>query len=352
MRKPFLPEIVSLGLAILVLQACVAQETGNYQVRTVAFYNLENLFDTVNDTLIYDDDRTPEGKDHWSETRYRDKIEKLGRVLSGIGRETNPSPPELIGVCEVENRGVLVDLVHTSQLKSADYGILHFDSPDERGIDVALLYRRAAFTPIAFRSHRLLLQNEEEERDYTRDILVVDGLLDGEQLYLLINHWPSRSGGQARSDPYRRAAAGLNLRIMDSLSGESPDPKIILMGDLNDNPTDASIKKVLKARGDTALLGAGELYNPMEALYKKGAGSLAYRDRWSLFDQILLSTAMIFPKKGAYRFWKARVYNPHFLRTNSGRYRGYPYRSYAGGRYMGGYSDHFPVYVFLIREVP
>lgn len=209
MRKPFLPEIVSLGLAILVLQACVAQETGNYQVRTVAFYNLENLFDTVNDTLIYDDDRTPEGKDHWSETRYRDKIEKLGRVLSGIGRETNPSPPELIGVCEVENRGVLVDLVHTSQLKSADYGILHFDSPDERGIDVALLYRRAAFTPIAFRSHRLLLQNVEEERDYTRDILVVDGLLDGEQLYLLINHWPSRRGGRREAIPTAGLRPGL-----------------------------------------------------------------------------------------------------------------------------------------------
>lgn len=352
MRKTFLHEFLSPMLTLLLLQSCIAQEALNYQVRTVAFYNLENLFDTVNDSLIFDDDRTPEGKDRWTDARYWDKIEKLARVLSGIGRETNPSPPELIGVCEVENRRVLADLVQHSLLKSGDYGILHFDSPDERGIDVALLYRKAVFGPIAFKGHRLLLQNEEGERDYTRDVLVVDGLLDGEQLYLLINHWPSRSGGEARSAPYRREAAMLNLRIMDSLARESPTPNIILMGDLNDNPTDPSIKKVLKAKKDTSLLTSGELFNPMEALFKKGGGSLAYRDRWSLFDQILLSAALVFPQKGEYSFWKARVYNPPFMRTNRGRYRGYPYRSYAGGRYMGGYSDHFPVYVFLIREVP
>jgi hypothetical protein len=337
---------------LLQMQTCFAQESSGYQIRTVAFYNLENLFDTVNDSLTFDDDRTPEGKDRWSDKRYREKIEKLSGVLSEIGREVASSSPDLIGVCEAENRRVLADLVQHNNLKAANYGILHFDSPDERGIDVALLYKRAVFSPTAFQSHRLLLLDEEGERDYTRDPLVVSGLLDGELLHLLVNHWPSRSGGEARSAPFRKAAAELNLRIIDSLAREAPAPGIILMGDLNDNPTDHSLKKILKAKGEISLIGAGELYNPMESLYKKGAGSLAYRDTWSLFDQILLSASLVFPVRGNYRFWRAGIHNPPRLLTKSGRYRGYPYRSYAGGRYSGGYSDHFPVYLYLIREAP
>jgi predicted extracellular nuclease len=327
-------------------------QTNRYQIRTVAFYNLENLFDTENDSLTYDDDRTPDGRDRWTTRRYRDKIEKLSRSISGIGKELTGTPPDLIGLCEAENRQVLADLIQHPNLLDGNYGLIHFDSPDERGIDVALLYKKNCFSPVAFSSHRLLVFNEDDERDYTRDPLVVSGLLDGEMIHLIVNHWPSRSGGQERSDPYRKAAAALNSTILDSLGKVSRDPKIIIMGDFNDNPTDDSLKKILNAKGDTSALEKGMLYNPMENMYKKGAGSLAYRDAWNLFDQVLLNAFLVKDSAGYYRFWKAGIYNPGFLRSKSGRFRGYPARTYSGGRYTNGYSDHYPVYIYLIREAP
>ena len=160
-----------------------AQETSTYQIRTVAFYNLENLFDIKNDTLIFDDDRTPEGKDQWTEARYLLKIAKMSKVISEIGSSENKVAPDIIGVCEVENLIVLKDLIDHSNLASKDYGIIHFDSPDERGIDVALLYKKNAFIPVHFNSHRLLLFDEDGKRNYTRDQLIVEGLLDNEKVY-------------------------------------------------------------------------------------------------------------------------------------------------------------------------
>ncbi len=336
----------------IFFQACMGQEGSLYRIRTLAFYNLENLFDTHRDTLIYDGARTPRGKDRWTQERYQEKIGKMAWVLSQIGRDPAPGAPDLIGVCEVENRRVLNDLVWHPRLRREQYGIIHFDSPDERGIDVALLYKKAAFSPTASKSHRLLLYDADQQRDYTRDVLVVSGLLDGEELYLLVNHWPSRSGGQARSDPYRKAAAELNLKIIDSIYRWEAHPKLVVMGDFNDNPLDDSLKKILKSTGDTAKPEARQLYNPMEALYKKGAGSLAYRDTWSLFDQILLSANWLPTQQEGYHFWKAGIYDPPYLSQQRGRFRSYPYRTYTGGRYTGGYSDHFPVYAYLLRKAP
>ncbi|WP_273568364.1 endonuclease/exonuclease/phosphatase family protein [Maribacter halichondriae] len=338
-------------ILLLLFSVCntLAQSEKRFKIRTVAFYNVENLFDTVNDTLIFDDDRTPEGKDHWTVERYEKKVGDIVRVLSEIGSNVTNTSPDIIGICEVENRKVVEDLINHPTLQQKDYGIVHFDSPDERGIDVALLYKKSAFLPISFESHRLLLIDDEEERNYTRDQLVVSGLLDNENIHLIVNHWPSRSGGEARSKPNRMAAAKLNKRIIDSIQRLDASVKIISMGDFNDGPKDDSFTKILGTKGKREKVMENELFNPMEKLHRKGIGSLAYRDKWNLFDQIYF-TGNFLHSKDEYRFWKAGVYNPKYLITKKGQYKGYPFRTYAGGSYAGGYSDHFPVYVYLIRE--
>jgi len=328
----------------------ISQQGRQYQIRTIAFYNVENLFDTENDSLIFDDDRTPDGKDNWTAQRYFKKIENTAKVISQIGAEVTNTSPDLIGICEVENIEVIEDLVNHKYLRNKFYEIVHFDSPDERGIDVALLYKKSAFLPTSFSSHRLLLINEDDERNYTRDQLVVGGLLDDEQFYFTVNHWPSRSGGEARSKPNRMEAAKLNKRIIDSIQRLEPAAKIISMGDFNDGPRDDSFKKVIRTKGSKIGIESSELFNPMEQMHKKGIGSLAYRDKWNLFDQIFFTGNLLNPEN-EYRFWKANVYNPNYLITKKGQYKGYPFRTYAGGSYMGGYSDHFPVYMYLIKEV-
>ena len=328
-----------------------AQEPDTYQIRTIAFYNLENLFDTKNDSLVYDDDRTPDGKDHWTPLRYTHKIEHMAKVLSEIGSKENKTAPDIIGVCEVENLGVLEDLVNHEFLSAFNYGIVHFDSPDERGIDVALLYKKDAFVPVNFNSHRLLLFKLDGKRDYTRDQLIVEGLLDNEQIYFMVNHWPSRSGGEARSRPFRVEAAKLNKRIIDSVRRFNTHAKIISMGDFNDDPIDPSFKKVLKVEKNSKKLDSTSLYGPMEKLYRKGRGSLAYRDKWNLFDQFYMTSSLINNPNEGYRYWKTGIFTPPYLLDPKGRYKGYPLRTYAGGSYIGGYSDHFPVYLHLIKKV-
>ncbi len=322
-----------------------------YKIRTVAFYNVENLFDIKNDSLIFDDDRTPEGKDQWTQERYNQKLSNISKVLSEIGASTTRTSPDIIGICEVENRQVLEDLIHHPNLIHKNYGIVHYDSPDERGIDVALLYKKEAFLPVSWASRRLLLFDEQEKRNYTRDQLVVSGLLDNEEIYFIVNHWPSRSGGEARSRPNRLLAAKLNKRIIDSIQRLNFSAKIISMGDLNDDPTNDSLKKVLQTKRKKEDLEEGELFNPMERLFKKGIGSLAYRDQWNLFDQFFFTSNLVDLKVGTYQFWKAAVFNAPYLITKKGTYKGYPFRTYAGGSYTGGYSDHFPVYLYLIKEV-
>lgn len=340
-------------LLLLVLPIFVgAQEKKQYHVRTIAFYNVENLFDTKNDTLIFDDDRTPEGKDNWTEERYRHKLANIAKVISEIGAEHTKTSPDIIGLSEVENKQVIEDLIAHPILQEKGYGIVHYDSPDERGIDVALLYKKTVFLPTSFSSHRLLLLDDEGFRNYTRDQLVVGGLLDDEQCYFTVNHWPSRSGGEARSKPNRMAAAKLNRRITDSILRLDSSARIISMGDLNDDPIDDSLRKVMRTRGKKQDLEEGDLFNPMEKLFKKGVGTLAYRDKWNLFDQFYFTPNLLEKEHGRYHFWKAAVFHPPYLLSKKGQYKGYPFRTYAGGSYTGGYSDHFPVYMYLIREGP
>ena len=329
---------------------CCSQQGKAYKIRTVAFYNVENLFDTQNDTLVFDDERTSEGDYHWTKERYQRKIANISRVLSEIGRDITNTSPDVIGLCEVEKKAVVENLVSHPNLSQKDYEIVHFDSPDERGIDVVLLYKKQSFSPTSFKSHRLLLFNTDGERDYTRDQLVVGGLLDNEEFYFLVNHWPSRSGGEARSRPYRNAAAKLNKHIIDSIQRIDPNAKIISMGDFNDDPIDDSFKKVLKTIGKSKNMDSTGLFNPMERLFKKGIGTLAYRDKWNLFDQFFFTSNLVSRDRGSYTYWKSGVFKPVYLKNRNGRYRGYPFRTYVGTTYQSGYADHFPIYMYLIKE--
>lgn len=188
------------------------------------------------------------------------------------------------------------------------------------------------------------------QRIYTRDQLVVTGLLDGEEIHLIVNHWPSRSGGEVRSRPNRIKAAQLTKKITDSLYKLNPYAKILIMGDFNDDPTSESIKKVLGTRNKKENLSMMEFYNPMEEMYRKGLGTLAWMDRWNLFDQIIVSAGLVSSDYSGFQFYKAGIFNPNYLANPKGRFKGYPYRAYGDGGFTGGYSDHFPVYTLLIKE--
>lgn len=340
-----------IGIYLLFISATFGQNEKQYKVNTVAFYNVENLFDYEDDPLIFDDDRTPDGKDHWTQEIYEAKLANMAKVISEIGEDVTGNSPALIGLSEIENRRVLEDLLNQEQLVNKDYGIVHFDSPDRRGIDVALLYQKKIFTPTNYKAYELVIFDDQDrsKRVYTRDQLLVSGMLDGEKISIIVNHWPSRSGGEERSRPKRIKAAELNKHIMDSLFSEDPYAKIITMGDLNDDPISPSVKEILKTKSEREDMKVKELYNPMEDMYKKGMGTLAYRDAWNLFDQIIMSTELTKKDYSSYRFYKAGIFNKNYLATPRGQYKGYPFRSFVNG-FTGGYSDHFPVFIYLIKE--
>lgn len=339
-------------LCLLLIFTSNAQEKRKFKVHTIAFYNVENLFDTINDPQKFDEASPIMEMKFNRQEVYKKKVKNMARVISEIGADVSNNSPAIIGISEVENREVIEDLANDDALYNKDYGIIHFDSPDARGIDVALMYQKAFFSPIDVSSHELKIYDDiTRKRVYTRDQLLVSGKLDGELIHVIVSHWPSRSGGEARSRPKRLAAARLNKRIIDSLQAINPYAKIFSMGDLNDDPTNASLKKVLKAekdRGDVKIKG---IYNPMESFFRKGLGSNAYRDAWSLFDQILITKPLLEKDYSSFRFYKAGIFNKLYLTNKEGRYKGYPWRSFADGGFTNGYSDHFPVYVHVIKEI-
>ena len=320
-----------------------------YLVNTIAFYNVENLFDTINDPKTWDDDRTPKGRDRWTSHIYKKKINNISKVIAEIGFDLTKEPPSIIGLCEIENRSVLEDLIKTESLSNENYEIIHFDSPDERGIDVAMLFKADRFTPTLSKTYPLYLKRKDGSRDYTRDHLLVSGYLDKNPIHFIINHWPSRSGGQMRSEPGRILAGILNKKIIDSILELNPKANIISMGDFNDNPGDKSIKPILNTVYNKEEIIDGQLYNPMEELYKMGYGSYKYRGKWDMIDQFILSKNLVEDKNGLF-FLKAAVFNKKYLINPSGKYEGYPYKSFAGGKFLNGYSDHFPIYLYLAKE--
>ena len=347
--KRFSKYAIFLLLPLLAFQHPAVNAQGKKaKIVCVAFYNLENLFDTIDDPNTNDEEFTPKGTAQWDSKRYYTKLSHLAEVISQIGDEYTKNGPVFIGVSEVENRAVVEDLIHTPPLKSMGYEIIHFDSPDRRGIDVALLYQPKLFQVKSTKTHILRMADTSFR---TRDILQVDGFLDGELVHVLVNHWPSRSGGEKESVPKRDAAADLCLTAVKAIYKDEPDARIIIMGDLNDDPVDESLMKHLMIKTKPENVKSGDLFDPMWQLFRDGVGSLAYRDSWNLFDQIIVSSALMDKKSDGYRYLKARVFNKKFLVEKEGPYAGYPFRTYAGGVYTGGYSDHFPVYLFLVKEI-
>jgi hypothetical protein len=342
--------ITTLFVFIYALNVCIAQDQ-KFAVETVAFYNVENLFDHFDDPKTRDDDRTPEGRDRWTEEIFEMKLANTAKVIADVGSDVTGSAPAIIGLSEVENRYVVERLVNSPTLKKYNYGIAHFESPDERGIDVCLLYRKSKFTLLRAKKHFLSLYDSDGDRDYTRDQLVVSGLLDNELIYVIVHHWPSRSGGQASSEPKRIAAGELNRKTVDSIRAINPMAKIINMGDFNDDPNNKSVEDALGAVGDREdVLENTTFYNPMMSFYKKGIGTSCYRDKWNVLDQVHVSPSLLEKTETDWYFWKAGIFNPPYLFNKKGRYKGYPFRSFAGGKFTGGYSDHFPVYALLLKK--
>jgi len=342
-----------LGILIVISINSIAQEKRNFKIHTIAFYNVENLFDTIND-VNKNDEASPimEIKFNRSEI-YNKKVNNMASVIADIGTDLVKKSPSIVGLCEVENRNVIEDLLKDKNLKDKNYEIIHYDSPDERGIDVAMIYNEDVFKITSTKSHELIIyDNKSSKRNYTRDQLVVSGLLEGELIHLIVNHWPSRSGGEERSRAGRMAAAELNKKIIDSLQGKYKDAKIITMGDFNDDPHDDSMKKILNAKKHIKDVEENGIYNPMETILSdQGIGTNAYRDVWQLFDQILVSKPFLDKNYDNYQFYKAGVFNKSYLINKSGRYKGYPFRSFSWGSFTGGYSDHLPPYIYLIKEI-
>lgn len=341
-----------LSIFYLLHISVASQEKDLFSIKTIVFYNVENLYDNERDSKIWDSDWTPEGKNNWTKEKYEDKISKIARVISEIGQDITGTTPDIIALAEVENRRVLEDLINQNSLIESDYGIVHYDGRDRRGIDVALLYKKSVFTPTFHKTYPLTLHNldDPDKEYYSRDQLLVGGIFTGEKIYFIVNHWPSRFGGEKHSRPNRIKAAGLTRKISDSILNENPKSKIIILGDFNDNPTDFSIKKILRTQNQKKNLTADEFYNPFGTMAKKGIGTLAYRDSWALFDQIFISREFVSDERyTSYQFYKAGIFNKNYLQIQRGKHKGYPYRSFFNGFYTGGYSDHFPVFVFLVK---
>jgi len=341
---------------VLLFQICTCFSQKNekkYTIRTIAFYNLENLFDTINDLSI-NDEASPMMELKFNRSKvYWDKIDKLASTIAQIGLEEAKTSPAVIGVSEVENRSVLEDLIKSKHLIQKKYGIVHYDSPDKRGIDVALLYQKKYFKPL---HHEVFNPNiyKNNRKVFTRDQLLVSGYLDDELIHIIVNHWPSRSGGEAKSRPLREKAAYQNIKIIEKIRATEENAKILTMGDFNDDPNNSSFKKILKTKRKKKNVGNNDIYNPYENLHRKGFNTLAYRDNLNLFDMILISLPLLDTGKkdfSTFKMYKAMIFNKHFLSDKKGKFKGYPFRSFSNGGYTGGYSDHYPVYMYLIKKI-
>ena len=358
--------LIAVSFVLFAIFGANAQ-TKKYIVHTVAFYNTENFYDTLNDPATRDDEwvYTPE--------YYHKKVHNLARVISQIGDGENQNTPTIIGLSEIEHRSVLEDLVKDPQLINGDYGVVHFESPDRRGIDCALIYQKKHFKITSSSNVPLYIYEKDtkaekkpkkveveteiddkvEETDavkriYTRDQILVSGYLDGEEFHFIVNHWPSRRGGEKISSLLRERAAALNLKIIDSLQKINPDAKVISMGDLNDGPLNNSLKKILKAKAEKKDVPPMGIYNPSEKMFKKGNSTLFYRDAGDIFDQIFMTEPLIREGYSSFRYWKAGITNKPFMITTVGQYKGYPLRNSST---FVGFSDHLPAYIYLIKQI-
>lgn len=340
----------NLFLLLLFSSSLFAQE-GKLIKIPIGFYNVENLFDTIKGENN-DFDFTPKGSNQWIPEKYQAKLHNIARVISEIAGKG----PAIIGLSEVENRGVVEELIKQPVLKSHQYKIVHYESPDKRGIDCALLYNPAIFKLQSSGVKPVIFEDNPDWK--TRDILFATGTIAGETFHILVGHWPSRAGGESISAPKRLIAAQTMKSVADSLLAVYPNSKTIMMGDFNDDPISPSLKNGLLIKENPDVVAYNEYFTPMLRLYNKGLGTLAYRDTWNLFDIMVVNGALLGKDLSTFKLYKDKegdmgfIFKKSYLIQQSGQYKGYPRRTLVRGNFdKGGYSDHFPVYIYLIKKV-
>ena len=348
-KKNIVIKVGILSVLLLLLQIhSIGQD--RYKIVAIGSYNCENMFDTIDDSTKQDEEFTPDGAYHYTESVYRQKLHNIATVIGQMGIDKTPDGPAVVGLVEVENGTVLKDLTDQPEIKSRHYKIVWFPTPDERGISTAMLYNPKYFTILSAAPVHVPLEKLGQKRP-TRDILHVSGILSGDTVHILVNHWPSKSGGEAASAPGRKLAASVDKKIIDSLLGVNANTKILLLGDLNDNPTSDGVINVLKAvakKEDTKLTG---IYNPWIDMYKKGLGTESYQGEWNLIDQIMLSGAFLKNNNNKWKYYSCEIFNREFLKNKFGRDQGLPHRSFTISQtWDNGYSDHFPVLTYLVEK--
>ena len=314
---------------------------GSNSIR-VMFYNVENLFDIYDDSLKNDESFTPEGDHHWNNYKYYEKLNNISKTMVAVG---GWEAVEIIGLCEIENRKVLDDLVKHKSLKPTNYQILHQESPDKRGIDVALLYRSDKIKVDTVQWINVFLGTGQRP---TRDILYATLRTENEAVFhVFVNHWPSRYGGQMKSDPKRKTAARTIRVVVDSILASSTQANILLMGDFNDEPDNESIHDVLRAKNDTSFADSTELYNMMSNIHGN-RGSHKYQGNWGVLDQFMVSKSLYNGENRLKTEDGPLIFSAPFLFTEETKYPGLkPYRTYNGRKYSAGYSDHLPIFIDL-----
>ena len=341
-KKINLPSLFFLGILLLICRSSFGSSLVDSTYK-VMFYNVENLFDTEDDPTVLDEEFLPEGERHWDNHKFYLKLKKIFQVIMAAGKG---SPPTIIGMSEIENQKVLELLLHTTPLGKMGYKIVHKESPDRRGIDVALLYREDQFHPISYQTFPVVNPDNNDFR--TRDILYVKGIIAVDTLHFFVNHWPSKYGGVIETKPLRALAAETLKCITDSLLTQNNNSKIIMMGDFNDSPFDESISKYLGAHSDFDSIKTNLIYNLAFELATEGKGSNKYQGKWELIDQILVSGSML-SKTGIHTSASSfQIFDAPFLLEKDKTYLGEkPFRTYAGFKYNNGFSDHLPVLIEL-----
>lgn len=336
--------LMTLGALFFFVLIIYGQER-KFAVYSAAFYNLENLFDTIHDPGKNDFEYLPDGKNKWNAMKYQAKLKNMADVLSKLATDKLPMGPAIIGVSEVENRRVLEDVLKQPALANRGYEIVHYEGEDRRGVDCAFFYNPKLFELEDSKLVPYVYINDTVHK--TRGFLIASGKMAGEKMHFIVNHWPSRGA----ASPARERAAEQVRAIKDSLLNLDSAAKIVIMGDMNDDPMDKSMAVVLGAKRKQQEAGLTDLYNPWWDTLKKGYGTLMYRGKWNLFDQIVFTGNLLGKDRSTLKYFKHEIFRRDFMFQTEGKYKGYPKRTHAGGVWLNGYSDHLPTIIYLIKEV-
>ena len=356
MKKLFQITAVMLFVSI----NCLAQKQQKY---VIGFYNLENLFDIYHEEGKNDYEFLPEGKNQWTQAKYDKKQANMAHVIAEM-KNDNKVFHTILGISEIENRLVIEDLVSQPEIAAANYQIVHYDGPDSRGVDVALLYRPSQFKLLASESIPFTFEpssidfsawtDEEKSRFKTRDILMVRGTIEGQMFAFFVAHLPSRIGGKGQD--LRPRGAEIMYQRAAELEKEFPGIKIVAMGDMNDNPTDESMVTYMHGKAKIEDVKEGDFFSPFTKMLADGYGSLAYQGTWNIYDIILCNKALATPEDGTFRIQKinkkgyyGRIFKKPFMTNQSGQYKDTPFRTFSNGSFIGGYSDHYPTYIVIVK---